>query len=340
MENERILKLSQACFSNHPTIVLGSGASMDHGLPSMTTLQQHLIASIQTLDGEEGDAWTLVRTALANGEHLEQAMTGKTLPTSLTKKIVEETWKCVKEADHALFLRALSRDEDFPLGQLLQRLSVSTNPEIDIVTSNYDRVAEYACNAHGLLHSSGFTPGYIQTREGPDQISFQRRNALLKIVRIWKVHGSLDWFARADGDVFAAPVFEIPGSDVKPLIVTPGLYKFEQTQYEPFRSIMTGADSAFARATAFICIGFGFRDTHIEPKLFERCRTANVPVAVLARTLTDEAKKFLKTRAGTRYIGLEKTPSGTRIYTPDQPDGIEVVESGLWSLNGFLKMTT
>ena len=98
MENGAILKLAQACFTNHPTIVLGSGASMDHGLPSMTTLQQHLTSSLKAVDSEEVDAWTLVRTALANGDHLEQAMTGKTLPKSLTKKIVEETWKCVNQA--------------------------------------------------------------------------------------------------------------------------------------------------------------------------------------------------------------------------------------------------
>jgi hypothetical protein len=187
---------------------------------------------------------------------------------------------------------------------------------------------------------AGFTPGYLQKREGSDLVTFQRGKSTAKIVRIWKVHGSLDWFARGDGESFAAPVFAIPGPEVTPLIVTPGLYKFEQTQYEPFRSIMTGADSAFARATAFICIGFGFRDSHIEPKLFERCSAANVPVAVIARTLTDEAKHFLKTRAGSRCIGLEKTPNGTRVFTAEFSDGFEVADPEMWSLSGFLKLAT
>jgi hypothetical protein len=340
MELQAIKKLAQACFSSHPTIVLGSGASMPHQLPSMTDLQQHLSASIQAAEGAEDDQWTMVRTALGLGDHLEEALTGKNLPASLTKKIVEQTWKCVNKADHALFLRALSHVEEFPLGRLLAALSVSSNPTIDIVTSNYDRVAEYACNAHGLLYSAGFTPGYLQSREGADQISFQRGRTPSKTIRIWKVHGSLDWFEREGGEAFAAPIFEIPANAVRPLIVTPGLYKFEQAHYEPFRSIMTGADAAFSRATAFLCIGFGFRDAHIEPKLFERCRTANVPVAVIARSLTPEARKFLRTRAGTKYIGLEATEAGTRIFTTETPDGVVVDDPEMWSLNGFLKMTT
>jgi hypothetical protein len=340
MERFAIAKLAQACFSSNPAIVLGSGASMPHGLPSMGQLQDYLIGNLQTTEVAEVDAWLLVRTALNNGDHLEQAMTGKNLPTSLTRKIVELTWKCVNEADHALFLRAVSKKEEFPFGRLLQGLSVTSNPVIDVITTNYDRVAEYACNVHGLLYSSGFTPGYIQGREGSNPVTFQRGKTPPKTIRIWKVHGSLDWFVRGDDEPFSAPVFEVPAADARPLIVTPGLYKFEQTHAEPFRSTMTGADAAFEHATGFICVGFGFRDSHIEPKLIARCRTGNIPIAVVSRTLTDEAKAFLRSRAGSKYLGLEKTVTGTRVFTAATPDGTELPEPDLWTLNGFLSLVS
>jgi hypothetical protein len=340
IDRQAIEKIAQACYSSNPAIVLGSGSSMQHGLPSMGQLQIYLIDNLKTTDETEANAWLLVSKALSDGEHLEQAMTGKNLPTSLTRKIVELTWRCVNKYDQDLFLRTLSKKEEFPLGRLLKGLSVTTNPVIEVITTNYDRVAEYACNLHGLFYSSGFTPGYIQRREGANPITFQRGKTPPKTVRIWKVHGSLDWFAHSDGESFSAPVFEIPAADTVPLIVTPGLYKFEQTQYEPFRSIMAGADDAFEHATGFICIGFGFRDTHIEPKLIARCKNGNIPVAVVARTLTDEAKAFLKNRAGQKYIGLEKTDTGTRVFTATAPDGVEISEPDLWSLSGFLSLAT
>lgn len=338
MDRNTIAKIAQACFSSNPAIILGSGSSMQHGLPSMGELQKYLIDNVKPDAGAKEDAWLLVRTALNAGDHLEKAMEGKTLPQALIWKIVELTWKCVNRADRDVFMKSITANEDFPLGRLLHGLSVSSNPAIDIITPNYDRVAEYACNAHGLLYSAGFTPGYIQRREGAESISFQRGRNPPKTVRIWKVHGSLDWFARGDGETFSAPLFDIPPQNAKPLIVTPGLYKFEQTQYEPFRSIMTGADAAFERATAFICIGFGFRDSHIEPKLFQRCKTGAIPVAVIAHTLTDEAKAFLRNRAGPKHIGLEKTATGTRIFTAETPNGIELDEPDLWSLSGFLTL--
>jgi len=48
--------------------------------------------------------------------------------------------------------------------------------------------------------------------------------------------------------------------------------KFQRTHDEPFRSAIQGADLALEHAKGYVCVGFGFRDTHIEPKLVERCR--------------------------------------------------------------------
>ncbi|MBF0097516.1 MAG: SIR2 family protein [Magnetococcales bacterium] len=340
MDRDIILKLAQACFSSNPAIILGSGASMPHGLPSMGELQKYLTDKVVPDVGEEKDAWSQVCTALDSGDHLEKAMDGKNLPQKLTRKIVEMTWECVNKSDYDLFIKSIKRIEEFPLGKLLQKLSATCNQKIDVITPNYDRVVEYACNVHGLLYSVGFTPGYIQWREGSEPIKYNKNNRNLKIVRIWKVHGSLDWFACGDKEAFSVPVFKIPTQDAMPLIVTPGLRKFESTQYEPFRSIMTGADAVFESANGFICVGFGFRDSHIVPKLLQRCRTGIAPVAVIARTLTDEAKNFLRNNAGQKYIGLEESGSGTRAFTAQTPDGVELDGMDLWSLGGFLTSVT
>lgn len=340
MDRGAISRLAQACFSSNPAIILGSGASMPHQLPSMDDLKSYLISNMKP-DGEtETNGWLLVVTALQHGDHLELAMEGKNLTSSLVRKIVELTWKCVNKADQNLFLRSIVDDEKFPLGTLLHRLSQSTNPIIEVITTNYDRVAEYACNSNGLLYSTGFTPGYFQDREGTAPITYRRGKIPSKMIRIWKVHGSLDWFSRNGGEPFSAPLFQLPATDISPLIVTPGRHKFEQTHDEPFRSVIAGVDKAFEQADGFICIGFGFRDKHIDPKLINRCKIGTVPVAVLAQTLTEEAKNFLKYRAGRKYIGLEQSEKGTRVYTADSPDGVDVEEAYLWSLSGYLNLVT
>ncbi len=86
MKTEDIAKFAQTCFQGCPTIVLGSGASMPHGLPSMGALSNYLRDRLEIEGQAEEDAWLLVKTALAAGDHLEAALEGKTLPDALLTK--------------------------------------------------------------------------------------------------------------------------------------------------------------------------------------------------------------------------------------------------------------
>lgn len=336
MTTDEISKVALTCFQGCPTIVLGSGASMPHGLPSMGELSTYLRNNIEAKGEAESDAWLLVETALANGDHLEAALEGKNLPPSLLSKIVGLTWSCVNEKDMQLLEAAAANDSNFALGKLLVRMFSSTHSEVHVVTTNYDRVAEFACNSKNILFQTGFAPGYIQKWESTGRVKFTHAAKPSRVVKIWKVHGSLDWFRTADERIIGLPVFELPSAEhYTPLIVTPGLNKYEKTYEDPFRTTINGADSALKNASAFLCVGFGFRDQHIHPKIIERCRERNVPTVVLARTLTDEAKDFLKTKAGTNYLGIERSGSGSRVFSPTYPSGIEVTVSDLWSLDGF-----
>lgn len=307
---------------------------MPHGLPSMGDLKTYLQENLEFDDESEEDAWTLVRADLAAGDHLEGALEGKTLPNSLIRKIVELTWECVNEKDRLVFASAVSGDP-FPLGRFVSGLFASTNLTVHVITTNYDRVAEYACNSVGVLVHTGFGPGYLQKWESGSQTRFYHGKSPARVVKIWKVHGSLDWFL-TDGNVpVGIPTFELPEKEFDPLIVTPGLNKYEKIVEDPFRSTFYGADDALKRSAAIICVGYGFRDKQLHPKIEQRCREKNIPIVALARTLTDEAKTFLRERAGHNYLGLERIDGGSRAYTSKYPEGVDLKVHDLWSLEGF-----
>ena len=276
-----------------------------------------------------------MKADLGRGNHLEAALENKTLPKTLLEKIVALTWQCVNEKDMALVENAVSGDREFALGQLLSGVFNSTQTKIDVVTTNYDRVAEYACNSVGALFQTGFAPGYVQKWESTGRVKFVYGAKAARVVSIWKVHGSLDWFRTVDERTVGLPVFELPAAEYIPLIVTPGLNKYEKTHQDPFRTTINGADAALKSASAFLCIGFGFRDQHIHPKIIERCREKNVPIVVLAMALTDEARSFLRNRAGTNYLGIEKSDHVSKVYCPKHPNGVQVPKADLWSLSGF-----
>ena len=335
MKTESIAKVAQNCFQGCPTIVLGSGASMPYGLPSMGVLGDYLRDNLETDSAPEEEAWLAAKLALANGDHLEAALEGTTLPDNLLRKIVALTWQCVNDKDKALLDAAALNGAEFALGRLLSGMFSSTQTELHVVTTNYDRVVEYACNSTGLLFQTGFAPGYVQKWESTDRVKFSQGARAARVVKIWKVHGSLDWFRTLDERAIGLPVFELPSADYTPLIVTPGLNKYEKTYEDPFRTTINGADAALRNASAFLCIGFGFRDQHIHPKIVERCREKNVPIVVLAKALTNEANDFLRNRAGTNYLGIEQDGDNSKVYSSEDPSGVQVPVGDLWSLCGF-----
>ena len=335
---EKIATIAQGCFQQHPVVILGSGASVVHGLRGMGDLTQYLMDNVDAVDGEETDAWLLIKTALVNGDGLEEALLKTAAPLSLVGKIVELTWQAIAADDLALMGRAVRGEERFSLSDLLRGMFKSTHMVTNIVTPNYDRVAEYASDISGYFHATGFAPGIIRTREGGDPISIRRGAHPARIVRIWKVHGSLDWFADSAGRVVSLPISEKLPETFDPLIVTPGVSKYERTHDEPFRSAIQGADGALDQAASFLCVGYGFRDRHIQPKIVDRCRQRNVPIVILARTLTDEAKAFLADSAGQAYMALERDGDGTRVFSPEYPNGVTIAKPDLWSFESFNKM--
>ena len=295
---EKIALAAQACFNQHPAIVLGSGASVAHKIRGMGELATYLEEHVDAADGAEMDAWLLIRTALANGDGLEEALLQTVAPPPLVRQIVGLTWKAIATDDLAVMSRAIQGKERFHLSDLIDGMFKSTHMTINIVTPNYDRVAEYASDIAGCVHATGFVPGLIRGREGADVVTIRRGSHPARTVRIWKVHGSLDWFAGPDGQVICLPISTELPETFDPLIVTPGVSKYERTHDEPFRSAIQGADAALEAATSFLCVGYGFRDRHIQPKIVEKCRQRNVPIVILARTLTAEAKSFLAKNAG------------------------------------------
>ena len=75
MDQEYIFKAIQKSVTNTPLILVGSGASAPHGLPSMSVLGQHLIDQLG--DKYHGTpCWDIFEENIANDQDLERALTG------------------------------------------------------------------------------------------------------------------------------------------------------------------------------------------------------------------------------------------------------------------------
>lgn len=333
---EKVQVLAQEFAGVVPSVILGSGASCAHGMPGMYDLQSHLTDTLQPAPTLRATWESIVEQMDSVG--LEAALTNVSPPEELTKLIVDATWRYLHAKDKKIRRDLVVADEDMPLSKLLTYLLATTHKEIDIITTNYDQLAELAAEQAGLFIQTGFFPGEFSRRNSGEPLALYSGRSRVPAANIWKVHGSLNWFEDVN-QLQLQTSFDPPAPDgYAPLIVTPGVAKLQRTQFEPFRTIMTNADTALTGARGFLCIGFGFRDKHIEPKIIERFRKEQVPMIALAYELTPENKDFLN-KHSEHYLAIEKSPDGSRcFFSGGGEDGIELSQEDLWTVTGFLSL--
>ena len=294
-----------------------------------------------TLGQSENQIWKDFTDALEAKNDLESALGDAQMNEDLSNHVIEHTWTHVGEADAKAFGDMIMSPELPPLSRLYRHLFDSTHRTLSVVTTNYDRLAEYATELAGFIHYTGFTHGYIRRRQSNSRISASQHGGSTRTVNIWKVHGCLDWFRNDGGEDLAFTAARSIPEGFRPAIVTPGLGKYAETFQEPFRSVITtGADHALTNARAYLCIGFGFNDEHIQPKLMERWKRGEALLVILTKKLSESAKSML-TKAGVgEFLALEESAIGTRMWSHRVPGGTTLEDSKLWCLSDFIEHTS
>lgn len=330
-------KQAQDYYSKAPLIILGSGASAAHGMSGMGALATHLVThtDISGLSAVEVAAWEKFCQALGQGIDLETALHQVSVSEDLTGRIIKSTWSLINSEDVHVFRESLQGKVTFPLSRLLGHMLRSSLSTINIVTTNYDRLAEYASEQERIHHYTGFTHGFFRQLAAPNEIAPTRK------VNIWKVHGSLDWFESPTGEIVALSNIDGIPKGYDPQIVTPGAQKYQRTHLEPYRSIINNADLAIMSANSYLCVGYGFNDEHIQPKLMAKCVRQNAPITIITYGLSGAAKKLILEGKAQNYLAIERgaTNDQSIVYSSLETAPF-TVDKNIWSLEGYLSLIT
>ncbi|HMO52647.1 MAG TPA: SIR2 family protein [Kiritimatiellia bacterium] len=332
---EDLAKKAQHFLAERPVVVLGSGATIPHGLPSMPVLAEMLLAAID--DSPPG--WADFSARLEQTKDLEQALHDVALPTETVEILVAATWEIVSAKDVEFHDQLLAGAMPFPLADLFRYLLGTADAHLRVVTTNYDRSAEYAANCVGAYVSTGITAGWLQ-RFVPASVNVERPPApgYEGQVSVLKVHGSLDWFRDATDDVIGVPLARAIPRNTTPLVVTPGVTKYREVHKDPFRTVMTAADAVLRGASCYVCVGYGFNDEHVQPILVNRVLKSDVPLVLVTKKLTELTRKAFLTNPPKRFLFLEEAEGATMVYDPEYPGGIRVEGTSVWKLDDFMRL--
>lgn len=339
MEIDALLKIIQDWTNRVPLIILGSGASVPFRLPSMWTLGEHLKGSISFTDAEDIKQFEIFKETLNKVKDLESTLLQIQLRPNVLEKIIYETWSLVNRHDVEAFEQLLEGKTEFPLAELTTHLLQSAQRKVSIVTTNYDRLAEYAASFSNAFVCTGFSQNFIgHFSKSIHQQDLTKLNGFKGQVNIWKVHGSLDWFKSEEESDRQLPYRTTIPINHKPLIVTPGLSKYYETQLEPFRTIFTEADNEIEKATSYLCIGYGFNDIHVQPKLLAQIKSGK-PIIVITKELTPKTKQSIIDAKCKQYILIEEANGkDTRVYSSSFSGEQIIPDVNYWSLSEYLNL--
>ncbi len=330
MDLNGCVSLVQTYLQNSPLIVLGSGASMSYGLPSMDTLATAICKNHSEFIDEGFDGFCAL---LDSGWNLERALDESSLKDETQNLIREIVWNCINKSDLHFFE---SRDilNDFAIAKLFSKVIQPTPNKVAVVTTNYDRIAEYAADIINASIVTGFEGSLIRKLELTSQTTNMKRiRARERTVEIWKVHGSLDWFLSDDNQVISFPLSTKIPERYTPMIVPPGKDKYSKTHNEPYRTIIARADEAFLKAGSYLCIGYGFNDEHIQPKLLNEIKKGKA-IVVLAKNMSEACRNYLINGGINRYIVFESADNGKTIGYGNGWQ--ETYDGELWRIDEFI----
>lgn len=342
-------QLVRDCLAANPVVVLGSGASAGLGLPTMGNLAARIVDEVSRLklSPEDSVKWAVLFDALDKKEGLEPALDQARLDETspLFNVIVDSVWKAVAWKDLIAF-EEVCAGRVLPHTKLFAYLFGGSARRVSVITPNYDRLTEYGADQGGFCHQTGFVGAYYRKWHGPAHAPRYLRpdnRQEERTIDLLKVHGSVDWFREDDKDPVGLPVYarkedalQIPAG-MRPVIVPPANVKYRQSQFDPYRSLMAETDRALRGAEAFLCIGYGFNDEHVQLYLTRALRDRPKPLVMVAHSLTQKAQQAIaQASKSLRYCVLTAGDPGTMIVrTHEHPDGVQVEGVEAWSFDGF-----
>lgn len=210
--------------------------------------------------------------------------------TKLDEKICEITTEVVG---------AKLPEDNTPYHQLAKWINgIQRTQPVEIFTPNYDLLIEQALEAHKVPYFDGF----VGSKEAFFDLTSMEENAALpahclpvRWSRLWKLHGSINWWGRYEGDDKKKLKVVRTGSE-KPVdgdrqMIYPSHLKYDESRRLPYLAMLDRLKNFLARGQAvLVTCGYSFADQHLNEVIFQGLRSN--PTAICFGLLYDARSNY------------------------------------------------
>jgi len=347
-------------FQKNPTplVVFGTGIScaIDWRF-GMNNLKDELINKIPALikgSTPMEKEWADVVLSLNANADLEHGL-DNVRSDELLNFIIDTTSKLITTLDKEFCFKIYNNDVNWPADKLFKRLVdglPSTDRTLHVVTPNYDMLAEYSFEKNKIPFINGFfgiinkclnweqSRHSIRVSKEITQIKNRQKTELkeLKHINLYKVHGSINTFLYNNEVVENNLWIFDPPMNCERVMVTPGISKLGKVIN--FRKELFGSfDGILEKKDAFLFIGYGFNDSHIETYIQPKLKTQKCHGLIITRDTNDRIQNLLYESDNLWLVCMEEVSgtSGTRIFNKQYDDWLYLYDKQLWNIKEFTK---
>jgi len=163
---------------------------------------------------------------------------------------------------------------------------------IEIFTPNYDLLMDQALEDRRVPYFDGFVGSY---RTFFDITSMEQDNLPARWARLWKVHGSFNWWRTLTGDIER----RIDGEEGDRQMIYPSHLKYDQSRRMPYLAMLDRLKSFLARGQAvLVTCGYSFSDQHLNETIIQGL--SSNPTAICFGMLFGDRAKSLEAVASAR----------------------------------------
>jgi len=166
--------------------------------------------------------------------------------------------------------------------------NIERDTPIEIFTTNYDLLVEEAFEYIGVPYFDGFV--------GSKQPFFDLRAVEDCLIpkhwsRLWKIHGSINWYQKNKKDVYRSTSLE----ESDPCIIQPSHLKYDQSRKMPYLALIDRLNKFLRQNSAVLIMsGYSFSDEHLNDTILNALKanpTAMV-IGLLFGPLTSKEEKI------------------------------------------------
>lgn len=180
---------------------------------------------------------------------------------------------------------------------------------VEIFTTNYDLLLEQALEDCEVPYFDGFSGArrafFDLTSIDQDHLP-PREQLPPRLARLWKLHGSINWWLLKDADDKARVVRSSEELKGGRLLIHPSHLKYEQSRRMPYLAMMDRLRSFLARKQAFLIIcGYSFGDEHVNEAIAQGLRgNPNATAFALQFGKLDDYPKGVALAQGTSNLSV------------------------------------